>query len=335
MPDKKIALVWFKTNLRLRDNECLIRALEENDEVVPFYCLENELLATTIFGFKKTGNIRLKFLKESLQQLDEDLRKSGSGLVLLYGITEEQVFTLAQIHRAQRIYAEKEVAPEELRLQKKVADALMPLNCEFKTFECRNLFHTADLPYSITQLPEVFTEFRKKTENMVTVRKIFPKPIIIPSPPIENLNLSAIAIDVEADPRAVIAFNGGAFAAHERLQHYFYDSRALSTYKDTRNGMIGADYSSKFSAWLAMGCISPKEIYEEVKSYEQKFRANESTYWLIFELLWRDYLGFCMEKNARRYFQKAPAMTSTDGLEKWIEGRTREPFIDANMIELN
>ena len=41
-----------------------------------------------------------------------------------------------------------------------------------------------------------------------------------------------------------------------------------------------------------------------------------------------------MEKNARRYFQKAPAMTSTDGLEKWIEGRTGEPFVDANMIEL-
>jgi deoxyribodipyrimidine photo-lyase len=333
MPDKKIALVWFKTNLRLRDNECLTKALEENDEVVPLYCLDDQLLGTTPFGFKKTGDIRLKFLKESLQQLDEDLRKAGSGLTLLYGNTEQQIFSLAKTYGAKHIYTEKEVAPEERRLQGKVREALMPLNCVLKTLECRNLFHTSDLPFPISQLPDVFTEFRKKSEKVVTVRKVLPKPAVIPSPPIEALNL-VIPADVKADPRAVLPFKGGSAAAHQRLQHFLYQTQALSTYKDTRNGMIGADYSSKFSAWLALGCISPREIYEEVKNFERLFTANESTYWLIFELLWRDYFGFCIEKNALRYFQKAAPLTSTLGLDKWIAGQTGEPFIDANMLEL-
>ncbi|WP_369124778.1 deoxyribodipyrimidine photo-lyase [Mucilaginibacter sp. 10I4] len=55
MAAKKIALIWFKTNLRLRDNECLFRAVAENDEVIPFYCLDDQLLRTTKFGLKKTG----------------------------------------------------------------------------------------------------------------------------------------------------------------------------------------------------------------------------------------------------------------------------------------
>lgn len=162
IPEKKTALVWFKTNLRLRDNECLFNAVAENDQVVPFYCLDDNLFQTTVFGFKKAGDFRLKFLKESLQQLDEDLRKAGSGLMLLNGTPEKEISKLAKELGAQRIYAEKEVAPEELSTQKKVIDKLVNLNCSFSTFECRNLFHTTDLPFSIDQLPDVFTAFSKK-----------------------------------------------------------------------------------------------------------------------------------------------------------------------------
>ncbi len=331
---KKIALVWFKTNLRLRDNECLVRALAENDEVIPFYCLDEQLFVTTRYGFKKAGAFRLKFLKESLQQLDEELRTAGSGLMLLKGTPEKQIAGLVRIFDAQSVYAEKEVAPEELSLQAKIAGELLPLNCAFKTFECRNLFHSSDLPFPVSKLPGIFTEFRKKTEKIVSVRPVFSKPVVIPSPVIEILNLSMLPSDVEPDPRTAIRFKGGSAAAHERLQHYFYQTRALSIYKETRNGMIGAGYSSKFSAWLSLGCISPKEIYEELKNYERLFGANDSTYWLSFELLWRDYFGFCMENNAVRYFRKVDTLTSTAGLDLWIEGRTGERFIDANMTEL-
>lgn len=331
---KKVALIWFNTNLRLRDNESLIRAIAENDEVIPFYCLQDQHLATTAFGFKKTGNIRLKFLKESLEQLEEDLREAGSGLVLLNGILEKEVLKLVKKYGAQSIYAEKAIAPEEISLQNRLSEALIPVQGKLKTFESRNLFHTSDLPFPIMELPDVFTEFRKKTEPLVKVRNIFLKPEKITSPAIEAINLSFITVNVKSDPRSVLQFKGGSVSAHQRLQHFLYDNKAILTYKDTRNGLIGADYSSKFSAWLAMGCISPKEIYEEVKNFEQLYEANESTYWLIFELLWRDYFGFCMEKNPHRYFQKRVDLTSIVGLEKWIEGRTGEPFIDANMIEL-
>jgi deoxyribodipyrimidine photo-lyase len=106
--------------------------------------------------------------------------------------------------------------------------------------------------------------------------------------------------------------------------------------------MIGADYSSKFSAWLAMGCISPRFIYQELKKYEHQFGANESTYWLVFELLWRDYFRFIMKKyNAKLFLHSGIKTneiqineTNSLNLEAWINGTTGIDFVDANMIEL-
>lgn len=346
MPAKKIALVWFKTNLRLRDNECLAKAIAENDEIIPFYCFDDRVFRSTVYGFKKTGDFRLKFLKESLQNLDSELRAAGSGLIILQGIPAMEIAGLAMKFGARSIYAEKVVAPEELNTEKAVKAEFARLNCSFFEFECRNLFQSSDLPFAIKQLPGVFTEFRKKTENITMVRPVFKKPSNIVSPGVvkSDLKFPDVLTDenITVDPRAAIQFKGGAKAAHERLQFYFYQTRALSSYKQTRNGMVGERYSSKFSAWLALGCISAKEIYEEVKNYEASFGANESTYWLIFELLWRDYFGFCFQKEPVRYFLKSekvelkvnnPAKI-TKALDIWINGKTGVPFIDANMIEL-
>jgi deoxyribodipyrimidine photo-lyase len=70
----------------------------------------------------------------------------------------------------------------------------------------------------------------------------------------------------QIDPRAAILFKGGESKAIERLNHYFFETNCISNYKETRNGLIGEDYSSKFSAWLALGCISPRFIYRELKN---------------------------------------------------------------------
>ncbi|KAA0160490.1 hypothetical protein FNF28_05446 [Cafeteria roenbergensis] len=56
--------------------------------------------------------------------------------------------------------------------------------------------------------------------------------------------------------------------------------------------MAGQGFSSKLSPWLAVGALSPRQVAAEVARYERERVANESTYWLLFELLWRDYFRF-------------------------------------------
>ena len=71
--------------------------------------------------------------------------------------------------------------------------------------------------------------------------------------------------------QAAIAFKGGETAALQRLKHYLWDTGCISEYFNTRNGMLGADYSTKFSPWLAHGCISPRTIHHEVSAAPGKY----------------------------------------------------------------
>ncbi len=82
---------------------------------------------------------------------------------------------------------------------------------------------------------------------------------------------------------------GGESAGLARLRHYLWDTDAVAEYFNTRNGMLGAEYSTKFAPWLAAGCLSPRSIYHELQRYEATRTANKSTYWVVFELIWRDY----------------------------------------------
>jgi deoxyribodipyrimidine photo-lyase len=341
----KTALIWFKTDLRLTDNETLVKAIAQNDQVIPVYCLDDNHFKTTSFGFKKTGSFRAQFLLESLTDLDKNLRKLGSGLLLVKGKPEEELPKIAQQFNAKKVYAKREVAFEEKHTEDKVQKELFKLGCQFETFSTSTLYHAEDLPFSIKDIPDVFTNFRKKTEKESTIRSIFDTPTTISSPEIRAFELPTFEdLGLEEnhmDERAAIQFKGGESEAIKRLKHYFYETKCLSKYKETRNEMVGSNYSSKFSAWLAMGCISARFIHSEIKNYEKQFGANDSTYWLEFELLWRDFFRFMFKKHQTKLFQPSgiagevkSANTNQKLLDMWINGKTKVDFIDANMIEL-
>ena len=133
-------------------------------------------------------------------------------------------------------------------------------------------------------------------------------------------------------PRRV-AVQGGASEARARLKHYFWDTKKLAVYKKTRNGLVGADYSSKFSPWLASGCISPRRIASEVYRFEDNVEANDSTYRLVFELIWRDYFRFIAMKFGSRIFHRkalkpesANRGTQRPAFEAWKEEEPRTPL---------
>lgn len=342
----KTSIVWFKTDLRLHDNETLVQAIKQSDEIIPVYCFDEAHFKVTEFGFNKTGNFRTQFLLEALVDLDKSLCDLGSGLMIVRGKPEYELFKLVQKFKVQKVFSKKEVAFEEKQTQMRVEKELWKLHCTLETFSTSTLYHAQDLPFALKDIPDVFTNFRKRIEKESTIREVFLMPRTINSPVIDELHLPRMnQLGLEAiikDCRAAIDFKGGETEGYKRLKHYFFETQAISTYKETRNGMVGENYSTKFSAWLGLGCLSPREIYYELKKYEAQFSANESTYWLEFELLWRDYFRFMMKKYSNKFFQQAGIQAKTDNLHKhnkellstWINGQTGIDFIDANMLEL-
>lgn len=342
----KRGIVWFKTDLRLHDNETLVQALKQCDDIIPVYCFDPADYATTSFGTKKTGEFRFQFLMESLTDLDQNLRQLGSGLIALVGDPAVEIAALAKAYHAQIVFSKKEVAPDERRTQERLEKELWKNKCLLETYSTSTLYHAQDMPFSLKDIPNVFTNFRKRIEKDASVRPIIEVPTHIASPTIPATNFPQPATfglgRPKQDPRTAFPFKGGETAARSRVKAYFYDTKAILTYKATRNELIGEAYSSKFSPWLALGCISARDIHFQLKQFEAEVAANDSTYWLVFELIWRDYFRFMMKKYRHLFFLpngiKGSATEVTthnpELFEAWKNGTTGVDFVDANMIEL-
>jgi len=344
--ETKRSIVWFKRDLRLSDNETLVKAIKESEEIIPVYIFDEADFVDTQFGTKKTGAFRLQFLLESLSDLHQQLKALGSGLIVLKGNTAELLTELIKKYNVSKIYCKQEVAFEEKERLASVESSAWKALCSVETFSTSTLFHASDLPFPLKNIPEIFTDFRKKVEKESTVRPLFDLIKVIKSPLLPNFTLPSFEelglTPNEVDSRTAFPFKGGETNALRRLNHYLYETHLIQNYKETRNELIGEAYSSKLSSWLNLGCISPKTIYYAIKQYEQTVCANESTYWLIFELLWRDYFRFMMKKHHQRYFQQFGIKEENielhshipEAFEKWKNGETGNNFINSNMIEL-
>ncbi|SDM74705.1 deoxyribodipyrimidine photo-lyase [Daejeonella rubra] len=345
----KTILVWFRKDLRIHDNEILTEAVRRGDRIIPVYCFDPRQFELTPFNTYKTGLIRARFLLESVSDLRRSFQDAGGDLIIRVGKPESILPDLVSKYKVHEVYHHREVASEETGISTLVENALWKLKINLRHFIGHTLYHKEDLPFPINNIPDVFTSFRKKVERDSSVRRCFEAPGTMKFPenidPGELPDLSEFGFaDTEVfDERSVMKFKGGETEALKRLQDYFWTTNAVKTYKQTRNGLIGADYSSKFSAWIAMGCLSPREVYWEIKKYEQVHGTGDSTYSLYLELLWRDYFRYMFKKYGNKFFQKAgfKGVAPEEGenqqefFDLWKNAETGIPFIDANMRELN
>ncbi|CAB1341255.1 unnamed protein product [Coregonus sp. 'balchen'] len=306
MSTSRTVICLLRNDLRLHDNEVFHWAQRNAEHIVPLYCFDpGHYLGTANYNLPRTGPFRLRFLLDSIQDLRTSLIQRGSTLVVRRGRPEEVVSDLIK-----QLGSVSAVAfHEEMKV---------------KVHTCwgSTLYHRDDLPFNhLSRLPDVYTQFRKAVETQGRVRPVLPTlDQLKPLPPGSGLD-------------------EGPIPSPEDLEQT--DTDAVATYKETRNGLMGMDYSTKFSPWLAIGCISPRYIYQQIKKYESERTANQSTYWVVFELLWRDYFKFVGAKYGDRLFdikglqdKSIPWKKDMNLFNAWKEGRTGVPFVDANMREL-
>ena len=340
-------LLWFRNDLRLHDHELLAKAIQAGQEILPCYCFDPRQFGNSSFGFAKTGSYRAQFLLESIANLKQSLQAIGSDLIIRQGKPDKIIPPLVEKYNIATVAYHGETTAEETQVEEKLQAALQPLGTTITTAWGATLYHPDVLPFAIADLPEVFTRFRKETEKQSTVYDCFPSPKQLSPLPADLApgalpTLGELGLKPPAmDQRAVLIFKGGETQGKQRLQDYFWQGDHLQSYKVTRNGMKGADYSSKFSPWLSLGCLSPRYIYWQIKEYENQRIANDSTYWLIFELLWRDYFRFICAKHGNKVFKveglqgiPLPWKQDEQRFQLWCDGETGFPLVDANMREL-
>ncbi|WP_439130657.1 DASH family cryptochrome [Polaribacter sp.] len=341
---KKIGLVWFRNNLRIRDNIALKKAADENDQVIAVYFFDPKYFAKDAFGFRKTEKYRAQFLIETVQDLKQNLAKLNITLLTYFDAPENKLNTICDEFSVATIYTQKEWTQEEIDTNKAVKQPLTNVN--FLEDYDQFLYHPNTVSRNFSNIPNVFTGFRKKLEKYVDILDEVKISKLPESNSIENSTsiptLSDLGFeDFTISHKTAFPFKGGETEGLNRIDYYLFESKKVSFYKKTRNGLVGVDYSTKFSPWLANGSVSAKTIYDKVKKYEKEYGKNQSTYWVIFELIWRDFFKYISLKYNNKIFKIGGILdrnyhwnTDKELINQWINGETKDDFVNANMIEI-
>lgn len=344
---EKTILVWFRNDLRIHDNEILLEAARKADKILPVYCFDPYYFTKNLAGDPKTGNLRVRFVLESVADLRKNLQAIGGELIIRVGNPAEVLTQLAEQYHINEVYHHREVAYEETKISEDVETALWKIKLNLKHFIGHTLYHKEDLPFPIKDIPDSFATFKKKIERDSNVRPCIGTPEVIYTPEIidagELPTLFSLGLDdAMDDPRSSVNFTGGETAALNQLEQYFLSSELNNAGKNFRNSSSVTDYSSKLSPWIALGCISLRRVYWEVIKHQHSNNLQRTNA-LLLDLLWRDYFRFMFKKHGQKFISakakaaSEPIITENQDelFEGWKHGETGVPLVDAIMHELN
>jgi deoxyribodipyrimidine photo-lyase len=352
-PEASAGIVyWFRNDLRLHDNPALQHAIalaeRHHTWLMPVFVHDTGLQLTSPWGFVRTSEHRLAWIAMAVHDVSQQLDALGSQLLQVTGVPSEVLNTLMKRLNTSTLVCEDIAAPyEEAHIQ-----ALQQHGLEVQTVWQSTLMAPDQLPFEPHDVPDAFSSFRRAVERHASApAKPIPVPTRMPAlppnpsqdPQTSQLNTYAALDDPRsAFPWSQAAFHGGERAALAHLAQYC--SRGLPhSYKATRNGLYGSDYSTKWSPWLATGALSARQAWAAIQAFEAQEGATDSTYWIGFELLWRDHFRWLHLKYGERlYWQRGlsdaplpPTAHNARGFERWRTGQTGHALIDAGMRELN
>lgn len=335
MKSKRI-IVWFRNDLRLHDNEMLVEAIAKSEAILPVYFFDPRHFDQ--LSFHQSSVLRTNFLLESVAQLRQTFQKLGGDLLIIHGLPEDHIADLVEQYSISEVYHHREVAPAETRVSANVEDRLWKIEVNLKHFIGHTLYNKEDLPFPIKDIPDVFTQFRKKTERDAIVKSCFASPEAISFvPDVEWGQLPSLA-DLYAGQFPVIEdgtvrLRGGEQEGLQHLADLLRPDSSIYIKVSTRNS-DPSGYISELSPWLSLGCLSPRMVYWTIKAAEERYGNNPNFTNLLLGLFKRDYFRFMFKKHGASYLENTVSKedaTPDSSFEQWKRGETGNVQVDAYM----
>lgn len=335
---------WFRNDLRTHDLPALSQLCEHIDELAFVYVMatEKEYRQPDDVSSSKLvlpSEKRIQFLNECIDDLRTNLRKLGHDLTLLKGDQITQLSAFCEQHKVSYIGVTEHAGVNE-RVQVQALDEVLA-HTQIILGEGASMIDEEQLPFSIPGMPSTFSPFRRKIEKRLerTDDVLAPSISVTQLPPPFVRGLSP---DTVTNIPVAKQFVGGESAVLRHLDNYFKLSHQASVYKETRNALDTWEHSTKFSPWLAHGCISPKTILKALIEYEGAIEKNENTYWIYFELLWRDFFLHLQKRHTKSWFAfdgingTVPSSDFRQSeFQRWCDGNTGYDIVDACMKQLS
>lgn len=306
--------------------------------MLPVYCFDPSDYGKSSSGFDKTGPYRAKFVVESVSDLRRNLQARGSDLVVRIGKPESVLLEMVKAVGADAVYMHREVSHDEVKAEERIEAAMKDEGVEVKSYWGSTLYHIEDLPFDLGKMPTNYGGFKDKVKR-VQVRKTIealdrlkdlPKrggvePGEIPSLMDLGLNPNAARPTGQNGRTATNAsLVGGETEALQRLRNFAGEYKVKHNQDGANSDSIfGANFSCKISPWLAMGCLSPRSMFDELKNSASSMISDATNKknggsdtrmnWLVYELLWRDFFRFITRRYSSAKQQNHAPVTACTG----------------------
>jgi deoxyribodipyrimidine photo-lyase len=316
-------IVWFKiSDLRVRDHEPLYLANQTNKNLIHIFIWDCRWDDKTSNDIQNMGKLKKKFLKESLFSLNKNLKDLGIDLNIFFGKSEKILSDLISKYNVSSIYTYQNIDKRNM----KIDSVIMKNNDINLAYSWGNtLNHICDLPFTISELPNSFNDFKNKIGR--SIRKEFFTKGNGKSIKLEN-SIELNDIDI---PEVETINIGGEDEIWEKINNDFYKNKVILNYQD--NNFL--DNICYYNPWLTFGCISYKSLFFQLKIFEKRISKNKNTYFYFKNFLLNDYIKFSHLKNNIN-IQDTDIKSSKNKMsfKKWIDGNTGIPIIDAIMNEI-
>lgn len=326
------AIVWIRRSLREHDNTALVKASRQHDEIVPFYVIDDDYFENTILGYP-----RVKFWHDSLNELEEILDKDGKKLVVRKGHPLEELQEIVAETDANAIYYNRNYSPYSRQRDQEIEEQVEVGVESFKDIvlhEKKEILTNSDTPY------KVYTYYKKKWFNRDKPRPEQPEEYKVPDLESEEIpSLKQLGLD---RPEEMEVWEGGRENGKKWLEDF---KDKIWNYEDQRD-LASKDATSKLSPHLKFGTVSIREAFwmaERMKARNPDADTSGIKTWQE-ELAWRDFyfqllwnFPRTVEEPMQEQFKSLEWRGKEEAAEDWerfVEGRTGFPFVDAGMRQL-
>lgn len=323
------AIWWLRRDLRLHDNQALDAAIAHGGTVIPLFIIDPTILNSRAFS-----PTRYAFMLDGLRDLDAELRKRGSRLVIREGDITAQLARVVEENGADAIFAEEDYTPYARRRDAAVADSGLPLTLTggLTVRHPRDVTKKAGGPYT------VFTPYSRTWKGMPLPRRqgILSAPDALTTPDMDSLPIPDAPQNAGETP-----FVAGESAAREQLETFA--ANRIYQYDDKRN-RVDLDGTSRLSPYLRFGMLSARETVvtalEAIAQSESDDARKQAQTWLT-ELIWREFYHMILFTNP--HVRRGNYRSQYDGIEwindeatfdAWCNGQTGVPIVDAAMRQL-
>lgn len=332
--DTSPIVVWFRQDLRIKDNPALLAAHQTGHPIVPLYILDEENC-----GEWKLGGASRWWLHESLKALNDALEgnlcfKAGSAQTILVDVIKGA--------GAEAIYWNRCYEPWRITSDAHIQETLQTKGIEVYTFNGALLFEPQTALKSDGTPYKVFTPFYQKgclgKGNEPRRPSKAPKDLRLSSHngvPLIDLKLLPA---IPWHKKLMNHWKPGETGAQARLKTFL--KNGLKHYKEGRN-YPSENNVSRLSPHLHFGEISPNEVWYAAKQRmgTEGWRKDGETF--LSELGWREFSHSLLfhfpdlpRKNLQKKFNKFPWRKDQKSLKRWQQGQTGYPIVDAGMREL-